>query len=64
VKTGTAGLVSRPNELLTMATGGTNTVFTYDDWGRTASKAMSGYVATYEYGCGVHAEKVEDGFAG
>jgi len=35
------------NELLTMATGGTNTTFTYDDWGRTITKAMSGHRGAY-----------------
>jgi len=37
------------NELLTMATGGANTTFTYDDWGRTTSKAITGHLATYAY---------------
>jgi YD repeat-containing protein len=35
------------NELLTIATGGTDTVFTYNDWGRTISKAIPGHTGTW-----------------
>jgi hypothetical protein len=32
-----------------MASGGTNTAFTYDDWGRTASKTMSRHPTMDDY---------------
>ena len=50
------------NELLTMATGGAYTDFTYDDWGRTESKSMSGHLATYEYRYGDKLKSVTTDF--
>jgi RHS repeat-associated protein len=39
------------NEMNTMTTGGTTTNFTYDNWGRTISKYITGsYSAAYTYG--------------
>ncbi len=45
------------NEMITMATGGVNTVFTYDAWGRTVTKTQGGYQAKYNYSFG---DKLKD----
>jgi YD repeat-containing protein len=50
------------NELLTMAKGGTNTAFTYNDWGRTITKAMPGHTATYLYRFGDKLKQVSSDF--
>ena len=50
------------NELLTMATGGVYTEFTYDDWGRTESKSMGGHLATYQYRYGDKLKSVTTDF--
>ena len=37
------------NELTSQTVGGTTTSFTYDDWGRMATKAQGNYQAMYGY---------------
>jgi RHS repeat-associated protein len=51
------------NELTSMTTGGTTTNFTYDNWGRIASKYVSGsYSATYAYRYGLKLYSVTSDF--